>query len=183
MRRMIMAAALLASVDCGGGSPVSLNTVIDGERMVAKDAVSNILAVDKAGTKKTGVIYIADVPNTCAMLTAGQEAKNSKGIILQLGTLTGSAVSPPASTGDYAVHPSSPAGNVAEAYYWKNDENCEEARDMRGASGKVTLTGIDASAYSGTMDITFEDGSRVTGSFTSSTCAALLPQFTVGICM
>ncbi len=183
MPKTIMAAVVLACVACGGGDPVSLNTVIAGERMVAKDAVSNILAVDKAGTKKSALIYIADVPSTCAMLNAGQETKNSKGILLQLATLTGSTVSAPATTGDYVVHPSNPAGNVAEAYYWKNDAACEETNEMTGVSGTVTLTGIDGSSYSGTIDITFEDRSHVTGSFTSNTCAALLPQFNIGICI
>lgn len=184
MPRGTMAGALLACAACGGGgAAVSLNTVIAGERMVAKDAVSNIVAADKAGTKKTALIYIADVPSTCAMLNAGQETRNSKGIMLQLATLTGSSVSAPATTGDYVVHPSSPAGNVAEAYYWQNDAACEEANDMTGVSGTVTLTAIDGNSYSGTIDITFEDRSHVTGSFTSTACAALVPLFNVGICI
>ncbi len=184
MSRATMAGALLACAACGGGEPaVSLNTVIGGERMVAKDAVSNIIAVDKLGTKKAALIYIADVPSICAMLNAGQEAKNSKGIRLTLATLTGSSVSAPATTGVYAVNPTSPAGNVADAYYWKNDAACEEATGMKGMSGTVTLTAIDGSNYSGTIDIKFEDLSQVTGSFTSSTCATLLPQFQIGICI
>ena len=184
MSRATMAGALLACAACGGGEPaVSLNTVIAGERMVAKDAVSNIVAADKAGSRKTALIYIADVPSTCAMLNAGQETKNSKGIMLALATITGSTVSAPATTGAYAVHPSTPAGNVADAYYWQNDAACEEAKEMTGVSGTVTLTAIDGSNYSGTIDITFEDHSHVTGSFASTACAALLPQFDIGICM
>ncbi len=180
-----MAAAVLACVACGGGDPVSLNAVIAGERMVGQDAVSNVI-VQGRQTKTMAYIYIADFPKLCDLLNAGQERKNSKGLVLALATLAGKDASAPSTIGDYTIQPPAApdvsAGNVAYAFYWENDASCQTATKMEAFSGTVTLTGIDGIRYSGTFDLTFT-GSNVKGTFNTGGCGALDTQVEIGTCI
>jgi hypothetical protein len=175
MRKGMLAAVLLCGA-CGGGSssPASVSGNIGGQSMNAQDAVSGINTV---GTNSVAGILITNVANTCSMLTAHQQPRNAKAILIAIGTQNGLSTSAPTSTGTYPVF--SPAGivsargNVAIAAYGATDANCVTVSRIDATSGTVTLTRVDSSGYAGTFDITFSDSSHVTGSFTASNCAAI----------
>jgi len=143
--------------------------------MAARDAVSSVLHV---GRDSEGLILVTDAANACAKFTANQRPRNTRAIIIGIGTQTGTATSAPVETGDYIVHSSSNGdasaarGRVAVAVYVATDANCV-ATSIEATSGKVTLIRIDANGYAGTFDITFMDGSHLTGRFDASTCATL----------
>ncbi len=171
--------ALLLCVACGGESlpATSVNGTIASESMVARDAVSNIISADEHGSAT--FILVTDLSNTCTSLTAGQAMTNVRIIVLELATMTGSTFAPPMAPGVHTIRSSTEdlTGNVALVFYWPNNGSCQKRDALFADSGKVTLTRVEVSGYSGTFDIVFSDSSHVTGSFTSSTCTGLDAQF------
>jgi len=168
--------ALLPCFACGGSdSRLAVSGTIGGQPMAARDAVSSVMYV---GSDSEGLILVTDAANACAKFTANQRPRNARWITIGIGTQTGSATSAPVDTGDYIVHSSSNGdtaaarGKVAIAVYAATDANCV-VTSIEATSGKVTLTRVDANGYAGTFDITFMDGSHVTGRFDASTCATL----------
>ena len=176
MRKSLWAAALLVCAACGGGrsSPVSVNGNIAGQPMGAQDAVSNVFA---SGADSAALILFTNTANTCAKLSANQQPKNAKAIILTVGTQNATNISAPTAPGTYTVHDfatvKNVTGNVAVAQYAATDATCTPIADADSASGTVTLTRVDSTGYAGSFDITFSDGSHITGSFTANRCAAL----------
>jgi hypothetical protein len=176
MRKGILAAALFVCGACGGGgsSNATVNGTISGQSMGAQDSVSNVLT---SSSDSEGLILITNAANTCGKLTAGQQPRNAKAILIEIGTQTATAVSAPAASGTYTVHSSGTignfTGNVALALYAATDANCNPVSSIEASSGTVTLTRVDSTGYSGTFDITFSDASHVTGSFTAGKCTAL----------
>jgi len=184
MRNLILAAVLLWCGACGGGSPVTgpatVNGTIIGQSMNARDSVSNVVDVAIVNVSfggSAGLVLITAAPNACANLAASELKKNAKAIFIQVGTQTGRTISPPSGNGNYTVYGTSSiaaaTGNVAAALYVATDAKCAPVLDDEATSGTVRLTQVDANGYSGTFDITFADGSHVTGSFTANKCAAL----------
>ncbi len=175
MRKGILAAAFLACGACGGGSssPASVSGTMSGQSMDARDALSKVVTV---GTDSVGAILISNSPNTCAKLSANQQPRNAKWIVIAIGTQSGSRASAPTGTGNYTVYSQAAivgaTGNVALAVYAATDANCVAVSRIEATSGTVVLTRVDSSGYSGTFDVTFSDASHVTGSFSASTCAA-----------
>ncbi len=183
MRRGIAVAALFACAACGSsgseGAGPSVNGTIAGETLVAREAISFVL---DEGLISMGVIVVTDAQGVCAKATAGQEPKSMKGITFMLNSWTGTREAPPTATGAYTIHPGSVHvdGNEAHVRYGATDESCDSTHDIDATSGTVTLTSIDSGAYAGTFDVTFADGSHVTGSFKSTRCSAFesLPTLT-----
>ncbi len=180
MRRGIVVAALFVCAACGSeGTSLSVNGTVAGETMVAREAISFVL--DETFIS-AGVIAITDAQGVCAKVTAGREPKNMKAITFMLNTWTGSREAPPTATGAHTVRPSNVHvnGNEAHVRYSATDESCDTVHDIDATSGTVTLTKVDSGAYAGTFDVTFADGSHVTGSFSSTRCSAFesLPTLT-----
>ncbi len=146
---------------------------MSGQSMDARDALSKVVTV---GTDSVGAILISNSPNTCAKLSANQQPRNAKWIVIAIGTQSGSRASAPTGTGNYTVYSQAAivgaTGNVALAVYAATDANCVAVSRIEATSGTVVLTRVDSSGYSGTFDVTFSDASHVTGSFSASTCAA-----------
>ena len=176
MREKILAAALFVCGACGGGSssPVTVNGNIAGQAMGAQDAVSNVIS---GGGDSQGFLLITNAANTCTKLTANQQPKNAKAIGIGLANVTQTGFTAPTATGDYTVYSSAnigtATGNAALGQYVATDAVCNPVAQIEATSGKVTLTRIDANGYAGSLDITFSDGSHVTGNFTANRCNAL----------
>jgi hypothetical protein len=178
MRKGILAAALFACGACGsgssGGSPASVNGNIGGQPFDAQDSISNVVA---AGFGSAGLVLITNASNTCGKLTANQQPKNAKAVLIVFGFQSGGAITAPTSTGSYTVHDSATVGNftgnVAVGQYAATDATCTPVAEAETVSGTVTLNRVDANGYSGTFDVTFDDASHATGSFSANRCAAL----------
>jgi len=172
MRKAMLAAALFCGA-CGGSSgPASVNGNIGGESMGAQDAVSNVTT---QGADSQGFIFITNAPATCSKLQANQQPKNAKALGIGVANVTASNFSAPTGTGTFTVYPSSSVGlgNAAVVEYVATNATCQPIADIEATSGTVTLTRVDNNGYAGSFDITFSDGSHVTGNFTASRCAAL----------
>jgi hypothetical protein len=177
MEKIIIAASLLVCLACGGSSPASVasvNGTLAGQAMSAQDAVSNVLTLSG---QSAGVIFITNVEGTCAKMQKSQQPKNSKIIVIELGTQTSTAVTAAGSPGAYTVYGSATSaaatGQVAIAVYSATDAVCSSVTELEATGGTITLTRVDANGYAGTFDITFSDTSHVTGSFGANKCAAL----------
>lgn len=184
MRRGMLAAALLAGAACGGGNdyvpPATVNGTINGQGMGAQDAISNVLT---AGTDSAGVIFITNAVDTCRKVSGRQVPRNGKAILVLLGFQTSSSTTAPAAAGVYPVFSAAAVGgqnnrNVAVARYQAVDAACFPNADLEATGGAVTLTKVDANGYAGTLDMTFEDNSHVTGTFTASKCDGLTQNLT-----
>ena len=178
MRTAMVAAAAIVCGACGGGGgsgPVTVNGNIGGQPMGAQDAVSNVLSV--GGSDSEGAILFTNAAGTCAKLTAGQQPKNAKAILIEIGNQTATGVTAPTATGTYTVYThsgvTSHTGNVAVAEYVATDANCNATNQIEANGGTVTLNRVDSSGYSGTYTMTLADGSSISGSFTANKCAAL----------
>src|SRR6266849_3857181 len=110
-KRILAVALLLVFGACGGGSSssASVNGTIDGQSMGAQDAVSNVIT---SPSDSEGGILITNSANTCAKLSAGQQPRNAKAILIAIGTQSASGVSAPAATGAYMVHSSATIGRA-----------------------------------------------------------------------
>jgi len=180
MRKGVLATALFVCAACGGGGTggpsgsASVNGNIGGQPMTALDAVSNVFA---SGSSSQGLLLVTNAANTCGMLSAGQQPRNAKAILIGIGSQNGTSVSAPAAAGTYTVYTRAAIGGatglVAVATYVATDGNCAQIAGIEASSGTVTLTKIDGNAYSGTFDITFSDASHLTGTFGAIICAAL----------
>ncbi len=174
MRNRMLVLALLVCGACGSDTQTasaSLTGNIAGEPMVGRDVISNVLTTSGGSA---GVVAIFDIPGVCAKDAAGQAAKSARGILLLIAKVTNSHLSAPTATGVYIVYPGDAqdvSGNAVKVEYAESDETCQTSMQMEGVSGTVTLTRIDSGAYSGTLDLTFEEGSHVTGSFASVKCS------------
>jgi len=186
MRKLMLAAVLTFSVagvavkkkgGIGSGSgPASVNGAIGGRSMSARDAISNVLHF--GNDDSAAVILITNAANTCGKVAANQRPKNGQAIVVTVGTQSATGAAAPASPGTYPVFSraasDSISGNVAIVEYAASDASCKTAAAFEGASGTVTLTNVGPGTYSGTFDVTFSgSGGHVTGSFSSSACAAL----------
>jgi hypothetical protein len=58
----------------------------------------------------------------------------------------------------------------------------DSASNPRGKSGLVTLTTITGTTVSGSMDVTFDDGTSLKGTFTAPRCASTPTVSLAGIC-
>ncbi len=180
MRNRMLVAALLVCGACGSDTQTasaSLTGTIAGEAMVGRDVISNVRTSSTGSS--TGVVAIYDVPGACAKAAAGQGAKSAKGILLMLATVTNSHLAAPTATGVYTVYPGhaqNVSGNAVGVLYAESDVTCQTSMQMEGVSGTVTLTRIDSGAYSGTLDLWFEEGSHVTGSFASVRCSTMFEE-------
>src|SRR5262249_51716833 len=133
-----------------------------------------------------GLILVTNAASTCAKVSAAQVPRNGKAILIGAATVSGSSFSAPATLGSYPVFTAatvlSHTGNVAQALYQSVDASCNTNGDLEATGGTVTLTRIDANGDAGTFDLTFADGSHVTGSFTANKCTALTSNLT-GTCI
>jgi hypothetical protein len=113
----------------------------------------------------------------CGKLTAGQQSKNSRSLLLAVTDFNSSTSQTSAPNGAGTYNLSSSTGQVpaklAIVLYLQTDGTCQTSLSATGRSGTVTLTSVSNGSYSGTFDITFDSGDHVTGSFNVSNCPGL----------
>lgn len=178
--------ALLLAAACGStGATATFDGTIHGQSIQPKDAVSSPATVAFAsGSLPVAVIVIGDVPQLCGKINADVEPKSSHLLLLFLADSNSSsgAIQPAGGTGVFPVFTlgsGSPPPHFSFAEFGVNDDLCRQidADSAKSVSGSVTLSANGGGAYTGTYDITFDSGDRVTGSFHTTTCQGLPDYF------
>jgi hypothetical protein len=181
-RKTILATAsfwLLAA--CGGGGPTysltgsaTITGTVFGLPIAAADAISNVIPAGSSGS--AGAILISTATNQCNLVNAHQQLKNGRAIAIVMGTQTGNTVAPP-TLGTYNVVTTAASataqGKVASALFAATNASCGATNSAEAATGTSTLTRVDATGYTGTLDATFNGTDHVTGSFNTGTCSTL----------
>lgn len=177
MRTVMLAVAMVAAVGC---APGSVSGSVGGVTMNVADAVFAVLKSD-AGKSEGLLVILADKPNICTSLKANREPKSATALTMMLYRVTQTDILAP-DVGDYTVIDSNPtsAGNYAGASFTRTDANCTNSLSASASSGKsglIKVTGLKAEANgnaTGSFDITFGAGDKVTGNFNAAFCDAVL---------
>ncbi len=170
-----MAVSIL--VACGGGSGSgSVNGTIRGASMRVADAISGNYFNPIGLYTGYGVIALSTSGGLCGTWGAGKQPKSSQFLLFEVFdiNLTTSQNTAPSGPGSYTVL-ANPGVIARPAYvtYLALDANCHLSSAIGGSSGTLTLSSVGNGGYSGTFDVTFNSGDRVTGSFNASNCAGL----------
>lgn len=120
-------------------------------------------------------IVLADRPGGCEEIAARRALAGSARA--QVSILHGGRVS--LATGAYRAGPSQPdPKGFAEAWYYSTDDRCRVVdRPRFSSSGAIWLDEIGDDVVSGRMEVTLDDGTTLTGTFSARRCpaVALLP--------
>ena len=196
-RSIIAASALAAaSISCGSGSSYSsggsatVSGNLRGQSLRPADAISKTLTISTgSGPFTVAAIVITNNGGLCQKLTANQEPKNLQYLFFFLGDVNGAtgAITAPAATGVFTLHNaaanSAPPAHLALVLYGSTNTSCKDADSTNGASGTVTLTGIDNGSYTGSFDVNVltQDANgnasfgpeHITGTFSAKSCGGL----------
>ena len=171
---------LLVCMACGpstsSGGPVNGN--IRGRSFQPLDAISdNVVLASSGSTFNVGLIALSSSSGMCGKLTAGQQTKDAQHLLLAVLDFNSSTgqTSAPSGPGTYSVSSGTgqPSAKLAVVSYVQTDGACNTSLAATGNSGTVTLTSVSNGSYSGMLDIGFDSGDHLTGSFTASNCAGL----------
>lgn len=171
---------------CGGSDAVSYpptgsatsSGALRGDTLAPTDAVSGTVTTTSNGTSSNiSAVVITNETGVCGEALAGTASKSKFILIFALAELSSSGSAAPASgPGSFTVVTTSAgsATRIAAVSYQKTDDSCHTvaASIATGKSGTVTLNAVSSSQLSGSYDITFDSGDRVTGTFTAANCAA-----------
>jgi hypothetical protein len=158
---------------------VVVNGTISGQSVLAKSARTTVLTTMSQGQTVTSwVIGLSTDAQTCGCIADW----SVQDVTLELGTF-GTSVP----TGEYSFGPavaSNPQDAAASAHYYSAD--CTQSPCSSGlveaTNGSITVSAIDAAAVTGTFDVSFPSGDRLTGTFTAPTCPVTAATGEAGAC-
>lgn len=170
--KRLMLVPMVAMVGCSG----SMSGTVGGISLSVSDAIFAVLK-DDAGKSIAAFIVMADKPKICESLKANREPKTATALALTVYRFSATDYLAP-DVGEYTVVDANPtsAGSYASANFSHTDSNCTNTLANSAANGKsglVKLTSLKGETNgnaSGTYDITFGAGDKVTGSFNASYC-------------
>lgn len=172
MKKLVAALVLVASMGCAG----SVNGTVGGVNLSVSDAIFSLFK-DSAGKTTGAFIVLSDKPNLCASLKANREPKSATALSLVLFRFSNTDYLAP-DVGDYTVTADAPtsAGSFAQAQFSRTDANCTNTLNEATSYGKsglvkvANLKGETNGNASGTFDLTFGAGDKVTGTFNANFC-------------
>jgi hypothetical protein len=172
MKRMMLAVATMAMVGCSG----SMTGTVGGISLSVSDAIFAVLK-DDAGKSIAAFVVMADKPKICDSLKANREPKTATALSLTVYRFSATDYLAP-DVGDYTVVDVNPtsAGSYSSATFSHTDSNCTNTLAGSAASGKsglvklTSLKGETNGTASGTFDVTFGAGDKVTGNFNATYC-------------
>ena len=171
---LVVAAAV---VSCGGGSSSSnpgtatLSGTVRGNSFTPRDATAAVISFNANGRPgKAAAIAITSATGLCSSLTAGKEPRSTQYLVLTPFKVQPdfSPTTPPA-PGAYQV--GGPTLENGAAVFSATDGACHAtlANTVTASTGTITLTAV-GSRYTGSYDLTFEFGDRITGTFDAPVC-------------
>ncbi len=174
---LALAGATLTAAGCGGSSPGTITGSVKGTTLGVNDTVTGIY--DDNGNSAVIVVLTTET-NACATFTSGESVKNATSLVVAIAQYDPAKLKSvaPTATGTFTVYDASvmlvpPSADVATLSWYQSDSNCKSTLDGTGATGTVTISGVNNGAYSGTGDVTFDSGDHVTFTFDGTSCAAI----------
>jgi hypothetical protein len=147
----------------GGSGSASVTGTIQGATVPSNDAVGLSSVASNNGVTEAAVgVIVTSVNNACGVLQDHGNPANATALVVEVAAM-GSSVA----TGTYNIVSS---GFGATASYAAQDQNCNTTLNETASSGTVTISSNSGSSVSGTFDLTF-DGDHLTGSFTAPICS------------
>ena len=143
---------------------------VGGVPFAAKDAISHPTGPQNSlFDGPSTYVVMTDYPGACAAAVADEKDLGAN-IIFDLASIDATgAASAATTTGTYVVVKGSPmTAGLAVVVGWASS-TAQQA--SVGTSGSLVVTALGAAGISGTFDLTFDDGSHVTGSVDAPSCA------------
>jgi hypothetical protein len=177
MRSKIVVATMLLTIGCGGDS-THVDGTITGTRFVAKEALSaTVTQTFGDRTVSWAAIAISPESGICGTLGAGGVPKSTRLLLLSLADLDEAGVAhAPATAGTYTIvaqQTETPPPHPASAVWMSLDGACQAAAPAPSRSGSVVLSNVANGSYDGSLELTFDNGDRITGQFSTTNCATL----------
>jgi hypothetical protein len=192
-RSCVAAAAAIFLAACGGSSnnnapaaPSStpMSGTLFGQPFVLADSSAitpgaGSCSLSAVTASVTGLaVRFSSFPGVCSLMTSQNRTCGSRAnttvltVVLVDATRGGAAA--PIQPGAYAITASLPIPEnqsvvVAQAFAAKTGDCSGTPSASYATSGTVTITSV-GSTVTGSLDVTFADGGRVSGSFSASTC-------------
>jgi hypothetical protein len=166
----------LAAAACHGDGSLPIATGADGKPFVDADAITTTVSGGDFNGQST-VMLVSSFAGSCANEQNDVGVANGKDYFVELANVDASshatAVTAP---GTFTVTSDTTSiGALAMVTFEINDASCLPTTKMQATSGTVHVTQVDANGLVGTVDLTFEGGVEVSGSFDAAPCAAFDP--------
>jgi hypothetical protein len=176
MKRGARMLASLLLTACGGqttsgGLPPTVTGTVGGKPVTpALDGVGLVGAENTGGetTESYASAVLTNLPNTCAILSAGGNPANATAL-----TLTVVDANAPIAPGTYTIDGGfSHQGVQVEAQYVVQDATCTSTTTESAESGTITFSSVGGSILAGSFDVAFPSGDHLQGTFASPLCDA-----------
>jgi len=176
--RVLLVGAMASLGGCHGGSGAAGSGSVTGTLLGRPFSVSD--AASTSGQVVTNrdiakIVLFEGATGVCAQIAAGEQMGGVRTIEIEAGVydLMSNTSKAPTAPGVFTVpFLTSMSGNTADVHYDEDTPDCVIAMRHDGVSGGVTLSSVDQSGYSGSGDVTFDNGDHVTFTFRAPTCAA-----------
>jgi hypothetical protein len=173
----ILASAALV-VSCGGGSSSSgspgtatFSGTVRGNSFTPRDATAAVVSFTVNGVPgKVAVIAITSATGLCSALSSGKEPKSTQYLVLTpFKVQPDFSPIPPPAPGAYQVGALTIENGAA--VFSATDAVCQAslASTVQASTGTITLTAV-GNRYTGSYDLTFDFGDRITGTFDAPVC-------------
>jgi hypothetical protein len=143
-----------------GPTSTSVSGTAGGQSFEVMDAVGLYNT-----TREYSGVFITDFTGSCTLLASGMTAPPSTQILEIELIANGIGMAP--GPGTYA---GTTKDVVILATYAASDANCKETVTEEATETSVTLATANATTVTGTFDVTFPNGDRLTGQFDAPVC-------------
>lgn len=143
---------------CSSGSS-TFSSTIAGRQFIAASAVAG-----SSADGQTMFVLLTDYPSACEAASACSMVKGAQVVELALKNRTGVA-----GLGTYSATDASMKAVVT----YLGCDAAGKRTDLGIVSGSVTITAGHDQGFDGSIDVSMNDGSKLSGNFTTSGCASL----------
>jgi hypothetical protein len=180
---MRTSALFLLLTACSGATGSLLgNTVtgsVEGKSLSPGEAIAVTAQVKVDGNNVVlARVGLFDRTGTCSMAMQGQEAPNTKALILEVRHEDLSTMPPAIAPGTYTIGTSLDKGyfEYVVARFAATDGACHDTIARGNAStGRITIDAIDAKGIRGSYSVRLDSGDALNGVFDAPTCDVPVP--------
>ena len=168
---------------CSGASSSPLGTTVtgsvEGKNLSPGEAIAVTAQVKVDGNNiALARVGIFDRANTCTMAKQGQEAPNTRALVLEVRHEDLAEMPPAIVPGTYTIGTGLEKGyfEYVVARFAVTDGNCHDTIARGSASsGRITIDAIDAKGIRGSYSVRLDSGDALNGSFDAPTCVVPIP--------
>jgi hypothetical protein len=167
VRRFVILGLVIGAVACGQGADVAFQTRSGPTAFEARSGVfrTNTASLNDAPVQILA-LYLLDVPLWCSPTNAGTPPETLTGIAIEVAKFGSEAVGP----GIYSIRTAdgAPIEGAIALYYTVEPDGPGDTLDAAG--GTLRLSTVTSVSAVGEADLTLEDGTVLSGSFSAITC-------------